>query len=224
MFKKLELVQTIDFKSLFLNKVEKKLMEPREGAHVSDTVLCPRKGVFHRLNPDEKPNPKMKNWTLCGKQVHAAAQDILGMEEFEIEKKISTTTGIVGSVDIYIKAENKPVEYKTTRSARKNLPKSFHIEQLKRYMAILNSPDGVLFYQLINDFSDDPFLQFDIHITEEEKREVLKNMEYDRIEWEEAIKNKDPSIARAIMGSTSLGWLCEDCPFRTQCEKIYSKD
>lgn len=228
MFKKLKLLQTerIDFKSYFLGNVDKKLTEPHgniDEPHMSTFSLCPRKDVFHRLNPNTPINPSMRNWVLCGKQVHAAAQDILGTQEFEIEKEIKTSTGIVGHVDIYIKNENKPIEYKTTRSARKNLPKRFHKDQLKMYMSTLNSPDGVLFYQLINDFSEDPFLQFDIHIDEEEKRKVLMNLEYDRIEWQEALKNKDPSLVRAIMLDKELSFLCNDCPFRAQCEKIYSE-
>lgn len=215
--------QRIDFKNELVGGIDKQIQEGRDPniPHVSDTVLCPRQGVFRVLNPGSPYPKQMRNWVLCGKQIHTAAQNLLNPERFEVEKEVKTASGIVGHVDIYIKDENKPVEYKTTRSARKNLPKSFHKEQLKRYMAMLNSPDGVLFYQLINDFSEDPFLQYDIHTNEQEKREVLKNMEYDRIEREEAIKKKDPSIARAIRYNKELNWLCSDCPFNVACEKMY---
>jgi CRISPR/Cas system-associated exonuclease Cas4 (RecB family) len=221
----------LDFKAHFVGRIDRKIRQgrvdkdgrPDSRVHVSDTVLCPREKIFRILNPEAPFNPKMRNWILSGEQIHAFAESILEKDRFETEKEIQTDTGLVGKVDIYIKEENRPVEYKSTRSAKRNVPKKFHINQLKKYMAILGSRTGTLFYQLTNDYSIDPFPSFDFQIDEKERRKLLQSMEEDRQMIEKAKKEKDPSIARAIRYNLDLNWLCKDCPFTTECMDIYSK-
>lgn len=49
--------------------------DPREGIHVSDLALCPRKALFRRLNP-AKTTPTELNFFTLGKSLHQAAQDL----------------------------------------------------------------------------------------------------------------------------------------------------
>jgi hypothetical protein len=35
-----------------------------------------------------------------------------------------------------------------------------------------------------------------------------------------AMKTEDPSLARGVYLDKDLKWLCEDCPYLNECEKI----
>ena len=92
--------------------------KPREGWHVSDIVMCPRQRVFRHLNPTS-PTDREVNMYSSGKSMHEAIQ-ILFMSNrmrFEVEKYVEHE-GIVGSIDIFDKATNQPLEFKTLNIRR----------------------------------------------------------------------------------------------------------
>lgn len=64
---------------------------------------------------------------------------------FEREKYIEFED-IQGSVDIYDRRRNIPLEFKTTKASDIRGPKSFHLEQLKYYMSILGAEEGYMIY------------------------------------------------------------------------------
>ena len=116
--------------------------KPREGSHVSDVCLCPRQKVFREI--DRLPiDAKTVSIYSVGKAVHEAIQLLFLSDKrtFEREKYLEYQD-IQGSVDIYDRRRNTPLEFKTTRASDIKEPKSFHVEQLKYYMAILEAPEG----------------------------------------------------------------------------------
>ena len=76
----------------------------------------------------------------AGKATHEAVQLLYRSDKrtFEIEKYVEHED-IQGSVDIYDRRRNTPLEFKTTRASDIKEPKNFHVEQLKYYMSMLGS-------------------------------------------------------------------------------------
>jgi hypothetical protein len=118
--------------------------KPRDGFHVSDVCLCPRQKVYREI--DRVPiDAKTVSIYSAGKAVHEAVQLLFLNDKrtFEREKYIEFED-IQGSVDIYDRRRNIPLEFKTTRASDIKEPKSFHVDQLKYYMAILEAPEGYM--------------------------------------------------------------------------------
>jgi CRISPR/Cas system-associated exonuclease Cas4 (RecB family) len=55
--------------------LDKLYNQRRQGIHVSDVTMCPRKAIFRRLNPS-KTTPTELNFFTLGKSLHQAAQDL----------------------------------------------------------------------------------------------------------------------------------------------------
>jgi hypothetical protein len=70
---------------------------------------------------------------------------------FEREKHLEFKD-IQGSVDIYDRRRNIPLEFKTSRASDIKEPKIWNVEQLKYYMAMLDVPEGYMLYQLLPPF------------------------------------------------------------------------
>ena len=105
---------------------------PREGYHVTDVVMCPRQKVFREI--DRRPiDAKTVSIYAVGKATHEAYQSLYRSDRrtFEIEKYVEIEDVglyIQGSVDIYDRKRNIPLEFKTTRSSDIKEPKKFHVE------------------------------------------------------------------------------------------------
>jgi hypothetical protein len=140
---------------------------------------------------------------------------------FEKEKYVEYN-GILGSIDVYDKKYAKPIEFKTLRAANITEPKSFHVEQLKYYMAILDAPSGQIIYQCLLQFGGNPFVSFEISMTEIERQNQLRKLTEEIQSLQQAVKAKDPSIARGVLSDKGMNWLCKDCPYRKECEHIHS--
>ena len=138
---------------------------------------------------------------------------------FEREKYIEFED-IQGSVDIYDRRRNIPLEFKTTRASDIREPKSFHVEQLKNYMAILEASDGYMLYQLLMHFGQTPFKAFRITMNAQERRNQREKLVTEITSLKRAIEKGDPSMARSVEKDHSLNWLCKDCPYLTDCKKI----
>lgn len=136
--------------------------KPREGYHVSNTCLCPRLEVFRKV--DRRPiGPKNVCMYSSGKAMHEAIQLLFLSDKRTIEKeKYIEYDDIQGSVDIYDRRRNTPLEFKTTRASDIKEPKSFHVEQLKYYMAMLEASEGYVLYQLLMHFGETPLKAFRI--------------------------------------------------------------
>ena len=105
--------------------------KPRDGYHVSDTTGCHRVKVFQTI--DRRPlGPKNVCIYSIGKAMHEAMQLLFRSDKrtFEIEKYVEHQD-IQGSVDIYDRRRNIPLEFKTIRTSDIKEPKSFHVEAVK---------------------------------------------------------------------------------------------
>jgi CRISPR/Cas system-associated exonuclease Cas4 (RecB family) len=197
---------------------------PRDGWHVTDIVMCPRKHAFSLIDPMHPSlSDREVNMYSSGKSIHEAIQTLFMSNRMRFEKeKYVEYDGIQGSVDIYDKKNGKPIEFKTLRAASIAEPKSFHVEQLKYYMAMLDAPLGQIIYQCLFQFEHNPFVSFEISMTEIERYNQLRKLSNEINSIRQAISVKDPSIARGVFLDNAMKWLCKDCPYFKNCELIHS--
>ena len=120
---------------------------------------------------DHRPlSHKDLNVYSSGKAIHEAIQwlPLSDKRTFEREKYVEHCD-IQGSVDIYDRKRNIPLEFKTSRSADIKEPKNFQVEQLKYYMSILDAQEGYMLYQCLLHFGDKPFKAFKITMNAQER-------------------------------------------------------
>jgi hypothetical protein len=204
--------------------------KPRELGHVSDITTCPRQKTFESLDPEpEEISFKKLGYFTSGKAVHSALQSLYRANRgrFECEKYLEHC-GIVGTVDIYDKHRNIPIEFKTYRAGVwdsapiLSKPMAYAQDQLMYYMAMLDSPVGHMIYQFLAqpraNGVDIVFKEFEIEMSQHERREKLGQLVQEVTTLKNAIKTKDPSIARAIYDNKNLNWLCKECKYVKECE------
>jgi len=193
---------------------------PRSGWHVTDIALCPRQRVFKQIDPLPVTNKEL-NMYSSGRAVHEAVQWLFmsNQRRFEKEKYVEYND-IEGSIDIFDKKKNTPLEFKTLRSSNIDKCKSFQEEQLRYYMAMQNSPVGYMIYQCLMHFGDSPWRQFKVTMTEQQRKDQLEKLVREIGSLRNAMKANDPSLARGVYLDKDLKWLCEDCPYVKECEKI----
>lgn len=76
--------------------------EFRDGIHVTDLTLCPRKSIFRKLEPKPITNKEL-NFFTSGRAIHSAIQSLVEQDQagqFEIEKEV-TWEGITGHIDLF---------------------------------------------------------------------------------------------------------------------------
>lgn len=112
------------------------------------------------------------------------------------------------------------MEFKTLRGATIKEPKSFHVEQLMYYMAMLDVPVGQIIYQCLLQFGSNPFVSFEISMTQTEKNNQLSKLKKEIESLQSAISMKDPGLARGVYSDKGINWLCKDCPYLKDCELI----
>ena len=211
-----------DYLALLRNVLRDWYSKPRDGWHVTDIVMCPRQRVFRQIDPKpQPPTDREINMYSSGKSMHEAIQKLFmsNRMRFEVEKYVEYE-GIQGSIDIYDKKRNEPLEFKTLRAATINEPKRFHVEQLMYYMAMLHVPIGQIIYQCLLQFGTNPFVSFEISMTEKERQDQLSKLEQEIKTLQLAITTKDPKLARGVFSDTGMNWLCKDCPYAKSCERI----
>lgn len=194
--------------------------KPRDGYHVSDVCLCPRLNVFRKF--DRRPiDAKTVSIYSAGKATHEAVQLLYRSDKrtFEIEKYVEHED-IQGSIDIYDRRRNTPLEFKTTRASEIKEPKSFHVEQLRYYMSLLESAEGYMIYQLLMHFGNTPFKTFRILMNAQERKDQRDKLVKEVNSLKRAMEAADPSLARSVDKDPSLNWLCKDCPYLADCKKI----
>jgi CRISPR/Cas system-associated exonuclease Cas4 (RecB family) len=200
--------------------MEERYSKPRDGQHVTDVVMCPRQRVYQKI--DRLPiDAKTVSIYSAGKAIHEAIQWLFLSDKrtFEREKYIEYED-IQGSVDIYDRKRNIPLEFKTTRASYIKEPKSFHVEQLKYYMSILGAEEGYMIYQLLMHFEETPFKAFRITMNANERKEQRDKLVREINSLKRAMEARDPSLARSVEKDPSLNWLCKDCPYLVNCKKI----
>lgn len=191
--------------------------EFRDGIHVTDLTLCPRKTVFRRIEKTPITEEELGFFTR-GRAVHEAIQILTGQdqERFEMEKKV-TYNLVQGHVDIYDKIDNVPIEFKSSNVGNLEKPYSFHEQQLKHYMAILNADRGVILYFFLQNKNGQHFKEFEITMTPQERLDQLQKMIVQAALQNEALISGDPHIAHAILNNPDLNFQCQKCPYKKQC-------
>jgi hypothetical protein len=138
-----------DYIAMMRETMEEWYSRPRSGWHVTDITLCPRQRVFKQIDPLPITDKDLNIYS-SGRAIHEAVQWLFMSDPRRFEKeKYVEYDGIEGSIDIYDKKKNTPLEFKTLRSSNIERPKSFQEEQLRYYMAMQNSPVGYMVYQCL---------------------------------------------------------------------------
>jgi hypothetical protein len=160
------------------------------------------------------------------KVTHQAHQSLYRSDRrmFEIEKYVEIEEAgpyIQGSVDIYDRRRNIPLEFRTRRASDSKEPKKFHVELLKYYMSMLGSNEGYIIYQLLMHFGETPFKSFRITMNSQE-RENQRGRLIMRVKFlERGMESGNASLARGVREEDpSLNWLCKDCPYLVDCKRI----
>ncbi|MFZ0511870.1 MAG: hypothetical protein WAM14_09710 [Candidatus Nitrosopolaris sp.] len=113
------------------------------------------------------------------------------------------------------------IELKISKSLEISSPFKFHEEQIKYYMAIKGSDEGRIIY-LVNKITDSK--GFQIHMTEEQRKEQLEKLEANTKSLQNAIDRLDPSIAKTIYEDDEMRWMCDKCPYLQKCIAIRNSD
>jgi hypothetical protein len=193
----------LNVKDKLLKGWQRRLSEKRTDIHVSDLILCRRKVAFERLNT-EPPivSEKKIKYFHGGIRKHQLLQELLGEDEFEIEKEIVWTSPkgiqIVGHADLIHKETGVIIELKTTESTRvlKEGPYEHHLSQLKAYLAITGSSYGKLLYMILGypkaaNYFPEYLVLWSYRA---ERAEILERLEKDAIELERGILERDPAL------------------------------
>ena len=194
--------------------------KPRNGYHVSDIVMCPRQRIFREIDP--RPiDAKTVSIYSAGKAIHEALQCLFLSDKrmFEREKYLEYQD-IQGSVDLYDRKRDIPLEFKTSRVSDLKEPKTFHVEQLKYYMAMLDTPQGYMLYQLLLHFGDTPFKAFKITMGRRERNDQRNKLVREINSLKRAMEAGNPALAKSISEDASLNWLCKECPYIIECKRI----
>jgi PD-(D/E)XK nuclease superfamily len=196
--------------------------KPREGYHVTDTTGCHRYKVFQTI--DRRPlGPKNVCIYSIGKAMHEAVQLLFRSDKrtFEIEKYVEHQD-IQGSVDIYDRRRNIPLEFKTIRASDIKQPKSFHVEQLRYYMSMLGAEEGYVIYQQLLHFGETPLKYFRESMNAQQRQAQLDKLVEEVKSLKRAMEAKDPSLAKSVSQDPNLNWMCRDCPYSIECNRIES--
>jgi hypothetical protein len=176
--------------------------------------------VFQRI--DRRPiGAKTVSIYSAGKAIHEAIQWLFLSDKrtFEREKYVEFED-IQGSVDIYDRRRNIPLEFKTTRASDIKEPKSFHVEQLKYYIAMLGASQGIVLYQLLMHFGNTPFRTFHILMNAQQRKDQRDKLVKEVSSLKRAMEAGDPSLARSVRQDPDLNWMCKDCPYSIECKTM----
>jgi hypothetical protein len=184
----------------------------RDGAHVSDLVLCMRQSLFRKLRP-VPPTVKQIGYFLDGARRHEALQSLYG--EGVVEKK-GEFEGVSFSIDIH---DGFPIEFKTTRA--KNAISEHWVRQLVYYMLATGSRTGILQVQRImpsKGSNESLFPAYLVQLDEEQFQYWQSDFVQRRDLFFNAALLKEPSLVPAYRGEGD--WLCRERPYRKECDEI----
>jgi CRISPR/Cas system-associated exonuclease Cas4 (RecB family) len=209
-----------DYVEMMCKTLKERYSRPRTGMHISDIVYCPRQRVFKEIDPLPVTDKDL-NLFSSGRAIHEAVQSLFMSDPGRFEKEMYVDyKDIEGHIDIFDKKRKAPIEFKTRRSKSIDEPKDFQVEQLKYYMAMQGSSQGYMIYQCLMQFEGDSWRQFPIHMNKKQRNEQLKKLVREITSLQNAVKEKDPSLARDVNSDVDLNWLCKGCPYAKKCERI----
>lgn len=193
-----------------LNLLKDEYGRERDGVHVSDILLCIRQNVYRKLQPTKISEKELSFYAL-GEGAHLSLQRLVE-NGGAVTEKVITLNGITGTVDVF---DGVPIEIKTTRS-HDDSTKSFHITQLKYYMAITKSNVGILLYFMMNDY-ERPFRFRTVTLSDKELDEARSEIKERGALFTEALLSRDPFKAPHVKNESDLAWKCKYCQYKEQC-------
>ena len=86
-------IETEDIIPMLVESLEEEYSKPREGIHVSDITLCPRKTAYQKIDPVPL-DMKSLNFFSSGRAIHESLQMLAKKypDRYEIEKEISSNS------------------------------------------------------------------------------------------------------------------------------------
>jgi CRISPR/Cas system-associated exonuclease Cas4 (RecB family) len=163
------------------------------------------------------------NFYSSGKSCHESIQSLLASDRSRYEKEyLVEYQGISGSIDVYDKRYNIPIEFKTPRSPDPpKKPYDYNVSQLKAYMAMLGADCGRLQYQMIANKTDEyAYMTFWLHMNRREREDKLRDLKMKFETLTNAVENNDPSLEEGVYDDPALKWLCYSCPYLDPCQKM----
>jgi CRISPR/Cas system-associated exonuclease Cas4 (RecB family) len=201
----MKVVENIELKNHFVQKLQEKSAPIREDIHVSDLTFCLRKAYFRKFE-NRHLSEQQLIFFLDGHQRHEGLQSLVA--DLEAEKEIRKY-GVVGHIDI---ASSHPIEIKTTRARPSGRKPEHYFRQMAYYCLLTGSSKSGLITQYIND----GLVTFeDIEFTEPELDRYLQEMLDARDKLKRAYDTKNPRIL-PFLGD----WQCDHCEFYQTCSKL----
>ena len=125
-------------------------------------------------------------------------------------------------IDVYDKLFNNVIDIKTSKLQRVPLkPFKFHEKQVRYYMAMVDSDEGHLIYQMNNLGA---YVSFPIHMSAEERKKTLEELKSEADSLQDAIDVGDPSLAKGIYNDGNMEWMCNRCQYLEKCKAIRHLD
>lgn len=188
--------------------------------HVSD-LQYPRKAYWGRIDP--KPITQLQaGYFIAGIGHHNVVEAILGPRN---NKKHRADAGEFMKEGIYFSPDLRlpyPLEFKTSRAEFEpyDLEKGYsgYLQQLKMYMALMNSTKGALlvFFLVLKEGrrKKPAFRFYKVTCTKEELTKELVQIKALSKKLTAAVKAKDQKLVPACPK-----WMCGDCPWNKECSK-----
>jgi rubrerythrin len=190
---------------------------------VKDLTLCHRKKVFSKMYPTQPTDEELYEY-VSEQAGHDNIQRLFMMfapNRFRLEMEVQYEH-IRGRIDVYDKLFNNVVDIKTSKSQRLLLkPFKFHQKQVRDYMAMVDSDEGHLIYQM-NNFG--MYVSFPIYMTAEERKKTLEELKSEAESLRNAIDAGDPSHAKGIYDDSEMSWMCNKCQYLEKCKAIRHLD
>jgi PD-(D/E)XK nuclease superfamily len=205
-----------------IKDAREQLMDKDKTISVKDLTLCHRKKVFTITDPVPMSDVELYNY-VSGQADHDVMERLFMMypNRFKTEMEVRYKN-IKGKIDIFDKYLNNVIDTKTSKSLKILLkPFKFHEEQVRSYMAMTDSEEGQVIYQM-NHF--EKYHAFPIYMTSEERKRQLEKLESEAKFLLNAISMGDPSLVKGIYNDNEINWLCNKCPYLDKCRSIRHHD
>jgi CRISPR/Cas system-associated exonuclease Cas4 (RecB family) len=198
-----------------LKEARGQLTSKEKTISIKDLTMCLRKKVFSTIDPVPMTDEELYDY-VSGRAVHDVIQRLFMTDPIRFRSEVHIQFGQVrGIIDILDTWFNNIIESKLSRSRMIPLgPFKFHEKQVRYYMAIRDSNEGQIIYQL-NNFAT--YRSFPIYLTAEDRRKELEELESKTKVLQNAIDKGDPSLAPGIYDDIELKWLCNKCAYRERC-------
>ena len=211
-------------KAMLKHYTEKDEQRRKDGlVHVSDINLCMREKVFQHLKPEPLTPIKLK-WFSTGNAIHHKLQMLVDQYPEWVKEYPVRHKNITAHIDMYNTKLNLPVEAKSMNNAGIEVPKNFHIDQLKMYMALVGADIGVYFIDPLLNFTEDPNAEWTVRMNQNERAELLKVIETKAELYAKAMEEQNPAIASHIAYDPEYNWHCDYCQYATECEKMRTQE